>query len=166
MDEVRDAPADAENAGIVERLYREQGHRLWGALFAFAGDREVASDAVAEAFAQLLRRGQEVRWPERWVWRAGFRIAAGELKERRRMVAVLMDQAYEMPEPVGELLEALGRISPMQRASVLLHHGYGYPVGDVARILDSTTPAVKVHLSVGRRRLRVLLEEAEDAEPR
>jgi DNA-directed RNA polymerase specialized sigma24 family protein len=54
----------------------------------------------------------------------------------------------------------------MQRASVLLHHGYGYSVKDVARIMDSTTPAVKVHLSVGRRRLRVLLEEAEDAEPR
>jgi len=166
MGGVRDAPAGTENAGIVERLYREQGDRLWGALFAFAGDREVANDAVAEAFAQLLRRGQDVRWPERWVWRAGFRIAAGELKERRKMVAARMDQAYEMPEPVGELLEALGRISPMQRASVLLHHGYGYPVKDVARILDSTTPAVKVHLSVGRGRLRVLLEEAEDAEPR
>jgi RNA polymerase sigma-70 factor, ECF subfamily len=161
-----DAPAGTENAGIVERLYREQGDRLWGALFAFAGDREVANDAVAEAFAQLLRRGQDVGWPGRWVWRAGFRIAAGELKERSRMVAARMDQAYEMPEPLGELLEALGRISPMQRASVLLHHGYGYPVKDVARILDSTTPAVKVHLSVGRRRLRVLLEEAEDAEPR
>ena len=44
----------------------------------------------------------------------------------------------------GELLEAPGRISPMRRASVLLHHGYGYPVWDVVRILDSTTPAVKV----------------------
>ena len=38
----------------------------------------------------------------------------------------------------GELLEAPGRISPMRRASVLLHHGYGYPVWDGVRILDST----------------------------
>lgn len=166
MGGVRDAPVGTENTGIVERLYREQGERLWGALFALAGDREVANDAVAEAFAQLLRRGTEVRWPERWVWRAGFRIAAGELKERRRMVPARMDQAYEMSEPLGELLEALGCISPMQRAAVLLHHGYGYPVKDVVRILRSTAPAVRVHLSAGRRRLRVLLGEAEHAEPR
>jgi DNA-directed RNA polymerase specialized sigma24 family protein len=56
------------------------------------------------------------------------------------MVAAGMDQAYEMLEPVGELLEALGRISPMQRAAMLLHHGYSYPVKGVARILGSTAP--------------------------
>jgi hypothetical protein len=33
------------------------------ALFAFTGDREGTSDAVAEAFAQPLRRGQDVTWP-------------------------------------------------------------------------------------------------------
>jgi len=50
----------------VERLYREQGDRLWRAVLAFAGDPEVASDAVAETFAQALRRGDAVRDPERW----------------------------------------------------------------------------------------------------
>jgi RNA polymerase sigma-70 factor (ECF subfamily) len=68
----------------LERLYREDGARLWRALVAFSGDREVASDAVAEAFAQALGRGEELRDPQRWVWRAAFRIAAGELKDRRR----------------------------------------------------------------------------------
>jgi RNA polymerase sigma-70 factor (ECF subfamily) len=47
--------------GEVERLYREQGGRLWAAVFAYARDRSVAEDAVAEAFAQLLRRAGEVR---------------------------------------------------------------------------------------------------------
>ncbi|HJS26677.1 MAG TPA: hypothetical protein VJ913_06090, partial [Actinomycetota bacterium] len=57
---------------------------MWRAVLAFAGDPEVASDAVAEAFAQVLRRGEDVRDPEGWVWRAAFRIASGELKERRK----------------------------------------------------------------------------------
>jgi predicted RNA polymerase sigma factor len=35
----------------IERLYREEGSRLWWALLAYTGDREVASDAAAEAFA-------------------------------------------------------------------------------------------------------------------
>src|SRR2546430_12508817 len=43
-----------------------------------------ASDAMAEAFAQALARGNELRSPQRWVWRAAFRIAAGELKARLR----------------------------------------------------------------------------------
>jgi hypothetical protein len=40
---------------------------MWRALLVFAGDAEVASDAVAEAFAQALRRGGEIRDPKRWV---------------------------------------------------------------------------------------------------
>ena len=66
----------AQQVGIgeVERLYREQGGRLWAAVFAYAGDRGVADDAVAEAFAQLLRRGGEVRDQAAWVWTATFRV--------------------------------------------------------------------------------------------
>jgi hypothetical protein len=33
----------------IEALYRVEGARMWRALVAFAGDREVANDAVAEA---------------------------------------------------------------------------------------------------------------------
>jgi DNA-directed RNA polymerase specialized sigma24 family protein len=33
---------------------------MWQAVFAFAGDPEVASDAVAEAFTQALRRGDAI----------------------------------------------------------------------------------------------------------
>ncbi len=47
----------------LDTLYREEGDRLWRALFAFAHDREMASDAVAEAFAQCIRRGEAVRSP-------------------------------------------------------------------------------------------------------
>jgi DNA-directed RNA polymerase specialized sigma24 family protein len=64
----------------LERVYEEEGARPWRAVYLYAADREVASDAVAEAFAQALRRGNELRSPERWVWRTAFRIAAGELK--------------------------------------------------------------------------------------
>lgn len=145
-------------AGEIERLYREEGDRLWWAVLAFAGDREVASDAVAEAFAQALRRGDEIRAPERWVWRAALRIAAGELKRRSRSVP-MAEGSYEMQEPARELMEALGSLSEKQRAAVVLHHLAGYPVREIAPIIGSTPAAVKVHLSQGRRRLRRLLDE-------
>jgi DNA-directed RNA polymerase specialized sigma24 family protein len=62
---------------------------MWQAVVAFAGDPEVASDAVAEAFTQALRRGDAIRSPEPWLWRTVFRIAAGELKARRLVQLVL-----------------------------------------------------------------------------
>ena len=45
----------------IESLYRTDADRLWRAVYAFAGDAEIASDAVAEAYAQLLHRGAAVR---------------------------------------------------------------------------------------------------------
>jgi DNA-directed RNA polymerase specialized sigma24 family protein len=70
--------------GDLEDVYRLHGRKLWWAVLAYSGDREIASDAVAEAFAQALRAGDKVRSPADWVWRVAFRIAAGELKGRRR----------------------------------------------------------------------------------
>jgi RNA polymerase sigma-70 factor (ECF subfamily) len=143
----------------LERLYRERGNRLWWALLAFTGDREVTNDAMAEAFAQALRRGDRIRAPERWVTRAAFRIAAGELKVRRREVALTRENTYEMPEQARELQDALRRLPRKQRASVALHHLGGYPVREIAAIIGSTPAAVRVHLSQGRKRLRRILEE-------
>jgi len=137
---------------------------MWQAVFAFAGDPEVASDAVAEAFAQALKRGDAIRSPERWLWRTIFRIAAGELKARGRGVAQRMEGSYEMSDLARDLVTALAKLSEKQRSAVVLHHAIGYPASEIARIIGTTTPAVHVHLSRGRKRLRELLE-TDDAEP-
>jgi DNA-directed RNA polymerase specialized sigma24 family protein len=143
----------------LEALYREQAPRLWRALLAYAGDGEVASDALAETFAQAIARGDAIEQPEVWVWRVAFRIAAGELKDRRRHLPPGVDRGYEMPEPVPELITALGQISPNQRLAVVLHDYADRPTHEIAEILGSTRATVHVHLSNGRRRLRTLLED-------
>lgn len=141
----------------LERVYEEEGARLWRAVYLYAADREVASDAVAEAFAQALRRGDDLRSPERWVWRTAFRIAAGELKRRRNEHGPWTDASYEIPDETAELLAALPQISPKQRAAIVLHHHAGYSLKEVADIIGSTPAAVGVHLHRGRKRLRELL---------
>jgi RNA polymerase sigma-70 factor, ECF subfamily len=146
--------------GDLERLYREHGARLWRALLAYAGDPDVASDALSEAFAQALRRGSELRDPMRWIWRVAFRVAAGELAAaRQRGAGRVTEVGYEMSEPAVDLVRALGRLSPNQRAAVVLHHYAGYRAREIASIIGSTGPAVRVHLSAGRKRLRALLSE-------
>jgi len=162
MGRVRTQVATDRARGELEKVYREEGARLQRSLLLFSGDRDVADDAVAEAFAQALRRGNELRSPKAWVWRAAFRIAAGELKRRRGTTRPAGDGAYEDPEPAADPVAALRKLSPAQRSAIILHHYAGYPAGEVAGIIGSTAPAVFVHLSRGRRRLRELLEVTDD----
>jgi RNA polymerase sigma factor (sigma-70 family) len=142
----------------LEQVYREQSAKLWRALVAYTGDREIADDALAEAFAQAIGRGNALRRPERWVWIAAFRIAAGELKAQEHGAA-----GHEPPAPAEageavELLDALTRLPPKQRAVLVLHYYGGYKSREIALIVGSTAATVRVHLSAGRRRLRALLE--------
>ena len=74
----------AEATTDLEAVYREDGARLWRALYAYSNDAELASDAAAEAFAQALGRGSAIRDVRSWVWRAAFRLAAGDLKNRSK----------------------------------------------------------------------------------
>lgn len=159
---VHDAPV-AGPPDAVERVWRDDGPRLWRSLVAFGGDQELASDAMAEAFAQALGRGDEVEAPDRWIWRAAFRIAAGELKERRRVAAAdVLRTSVDMPEPVADLVRALRTLSPNQRAAAVLSLYADMSTRDVARTLGCSQATVRVHLSQARRRLRALLEETDE----
>lgn len=151
--------ADAEG---LDRLYREQAPKMWRALTAYSGSREIAQDAVAEAFAQALRRGEGIRSPQRWVWKAAYRIAAGELQRGSTQLPLTVDPPLNSEEPAWDLRCALGELPDQQRAAVVLHYYAGYPARDVARITGSTSAGVWMSLSRGRRRLRSLLEVADD----
>ena len=145
-----------------EALYVEHADRLWRALVAYSGDPDVASDAVAEAFTQCLARGAAVRAPGQWIWRAAFRIAAGQLKERRMYAATVPENLSETESDTDRLVEALAKLPPRQRAAVILHYYVGYRAREIAVITGSTAATVRVHLNQGRRRLRRLLEALND----
>jgi RNA polymerase sigma-70 factor (ECF subfamily) len=151
---IRESRVDAADYG---QLYREEAPRLWRAMFAFTGDRESANDVVAEAFAQCLRRGAEVRTPALWVWKAAFRIAAGELRDSRRRDAWTLEAAAEDEIPDLDLLAALPRLSRQQRVTLILHYYADYSTTDIATILGISATTVRVHLMQGRRRLRDML---------
>jgi RNA polymerase sigma-70 factor (ECF subfamily) len=151
----------------VEAVYRAEADRLWRAVLAWSGEHDVASEAVAEAFAQLLKRGADVRNPAAWTWRTAFRVAAGAMKTRR----AARDRAFPgslgslghaepaSPDRYGDpdLLAALRRLSDGQRAAVVLFYYADLPIAAIADRLGSNQLAVRTNLSRGRRRLRQLL---------
>ena len=151
---VVDAPND------IEALYRADADRLWRAVRAFAGDAEIASDAVAEAYAQLLRRGTAVRDPAAWVWRVAFQISRGALKVRRLDEAVSSaDFEHADAYTDHDLMTAVRLLPDGQRAAVILFYYADLPIHQIADRLGTNSLAVRANLSRGRRRLRDLLGE-------
>src|SRR5947207_5949754 len=128
MDEVK----VAEHSEI-EAVYRDQGKRLWWAVLAFSGDREIASDAVAEAFAQALRAADKIRSPADWVWSVAFRIASGEL-QRRRHFAPAVEASYEMDHAASAVISCLAKLSPRQRSAILLHYFGGFTAREIGQM--------------------------------
>lgn len=143
-----------------DRLFREEAPGVWRTMLAFTGGRsEVAEDAVAEAFARAFARRGRIRDPIAWVYRVAFRLAAEELRRDRRRAAPVEAETAG-PELVG-VFEALRRLSPNQRAAVVLRHVVDLDVDEVARRMGVAAPTVRVHLHRARTRLRVLLAEEE-----
>lgn len=147
----------------LERVYRESAVRIWRALLASTRSAEVASDALHEAFAQAAARGDGIVALDRWVWKAAFRIAAGDMKERRLTVSSPMNIVVSASEDAMVLMDALARLPQQQRSSLVLHYYGGYKAREIAEVIGCSAATARVHLSAGRRRLRRLLEEDDDA---
>lgn len=145
----------------LARVYEQEGPRLWRAIFVYAGSRDVASDAVAEAFTQYAERAAKIHSPAAWIWRAAFRIAAGELKRRSTLAPLPFDLAYEMPERVP-IFDALAQLSARQRACAVLRYHFGYSGIEIGRILEISPATVRVHILQARRRLKALLEASRE----
>ena len=142
----------------IESLYRADADRLWRAIYAFAGDPEIASDSVAEAYAQLLRRGAAVRDPAAWVWRTAFQVSRGALKTRRRDELLTSTPEESADTHIDQdLLTAVRQLPDGQRAAVILFYYPDLPIREIAGRLGTNSLAVRANLSRGRRRLRDLL---------
>lgn len=152
------AVGQAEAITDVEAVYREDGARLWRALYAYSNDAEVASDAAAEAFAQAIGRGPAIRNVRGWVWQAAFRLAAGDLKNRQRYARVPIPEREAHDFHLDdELVAALQGLTAQQRLVIVLHYYADCPVREISRRTGMNPLAVRSHLSRGRQRMRLLL---------
>jgi RNA polymerase sigma factor (sigma-70 family) len=148
----------------AEDVFLALAPRLWRALLLYSGSADLASDAVSEAFAQAMGVRKEIRDPKGWIWKAAFKIAAGELARRTETVGPIDVPAPVTatdPESIIDLVRALGQVSDMQRRALILRHYMGYSNVEIARILGSTPSSIGVGLFRSTRKLRALLSEEE-----
>jgi RNA polymerase sigma-70 factor (ECF subfamily) len=139
------------------------------------GDPGVAEDVAQEAFVRLDRHWERVsryESPEAWVRRVALNRAFSwrrrELRRREgERAALRLDPTLDLTEttadPVeaAEVLRAVRRLVPRDRALVGLHHLEDRPLAEVAEVLGMSPNAAKVALHRARRRLAELLADVE-----
>jgi RNA polymerase sigma-70 factor (ECF subfamily) len=142
----------------VEAVYRSDHDRLWRSLVAFTHDRQIASDAEAEAFAQVMRRGDDVLDVRAWVWRAAFKIAAGMLAARTGTTVLATEPVADDPRLI-EFLDQLQGLTPQQRQIVSLRYVGNFGAVEIADLIGTSAGTVRVQLHRAHSTLRSRLEE-------
>ncbi len=144
----------------LERAYRDHGPDVWKAVFAYSGGRrDVADEAVAEAFAQAGRGLARIRDLRPWLFRAAFKIAAGELKRSPEPPRDVLRQGSDLG--IVELLDLARTLTRAQRQAFALRDVLGFSGRDTAKLMGTSEVTVRVHLHAARRRLRELVKEAQ-----
>ena len=133
-------------------------------------DRQRAEDIAQEAFARLYTHWAKVaayQRPDAWVRRVAINMAvrvAGREDRRRDLEREVAPPAEAKPQDI-DLVRAVRRLPPQQRAAVALFYFEDRPLAEIAHILDCAESTARVHLMKARRQLGELLgEEVLDAD--
>jgi DNA-directed RNA polymerase specialized sigma24 family protein len=137
-----------------ERFVEEVGPRLGRALAAVYGFED-GRDATAEALTYAWQHWQRLQHIANL---PGYLFRVGQSRSRRKRQPVLFDvggDAEHSFEP--GLPKALAALSQRQRLAVVLVHGYGCTLREVAELTGIKPTTVQNHLDRGLLRLRSLL---------
>ena len=156
-------PAEDE----FEELYRSSRDRLVVQIAAVTGDPSEAKDFVQEAFIRAWTKWDRISTyedPEGWVRRVAYRLAVGRWRRSRRLLlrADVHQEHVEIPGEQARVIDALQRLTSMERRAIVLHHVCGLSVVETAEELAAPAGTVKSWLSRGRAHLATELDDTEE----
>ncbi len=173
---VRRAAAGDERAWRA--IYDQTCQPLFNLLCWQLGDREAARDALQEAYLTAWRRlgsyrgeGSLLAWLRAIAIRKGLdwkRSVWRRLRLRERLLAEPDDAGEADAGAGGEVVfetehvalwRSVGRLSPQQRAALLLHEREELPLPEVAAALGCAEATTRVHLHRARERMKRMLAE-------
>ena len=155
---------DADGAGF-DAWYLREAPRLLALVTLAVGDRGLAEEATAEAFARALERWPSVRSkgsPSAWVYTVALNQVRSTLRHRaveRRFVLRHRSPpaAAPPPEPDVALWQAVARLPHRERVMVVFRYVGDLSEAEIARALGVTRGTVSSTLSRARQRLATLL---------
>jgi RNA polymerase sigma factor (sigma-70 family) len=168
-----EAPAlerDREKLRDFDGFFREEFPRVVRAAALVARDLGAGQDAAQEAFVRLHARWGRMEssaHARNFVYRAAVNLSRSYLRKYLRVrpsgLRGVLDVRSPDPSPAMvewlAIAQALARISPRQRACVVLVDYLGLDAAAAARTLRVRPSTVRVHLMRGRDELRQRLTE-------
>ena len=166
------------NAGAFEQLVFRYQRRVLAVAQRIVNNREDAEDVVQECFHKAflhLSAFQEKSHFSTWLIRIAMNEAYMVLRRRRRILEVSQEksdddvnsvaatfidyspnpeESYRRQERIKRLTEAIIRLSPKLRRTILLYDIQEHSVCETAQILGTSIAAAKSRLNHGREKLR------------
>ena len=163
---------DASQALVLEdfdMFYRTTFPGVARAAALVARDPGTGQDLAQEAFFRLYERWTSMRTDEharRFAYRVAINLARSHLRKHLRIRLSGLeprggDVAVSLPSAWGDIADALGALSPRQRASVVLVDYVGFNAAEAGDVMRISAGTVRAHLMRGRRALRQALGPSE-----
>lgn len=139
---------------------------------------EICQEAFLKAFAALDSFSIKYRFST-WLFTIGYRVSLNRMRRRRPLgsdvdwdghgltasdSAVATLESEEVSRIKNGVWRAVDRLSPPQRAAVLLFYRHSMGCQEISRVLELPVATVKSHLHRARNRLREMLENLPDAD--
>ena len=164
-------PPPERSAEEVEALYQIHGRVLWALLYAQCCDRELAREALHEAFLRLCQQSRtEIENVRAWL----FSVARNWLRDTARRKGRFATPPFPLEEfaeddgdPAehiaaielhAQVRDALARLREADREVLVLRYALDWPSLRIADELDTSASAVDMRLSRARQRLAKVLE--------
>jgi RNA polymerase sigma factor (sigma-70 family) len=143
-------------------FFAEEHARLFKALYFVTGNREDATELMQDAFLKLWERWDElerIEDPTGYLFRVALNGSRMRARAARRAAArhVATDTSVDPFAEVDlreDVERMLRRVSPRQRAALILLDLYGYGSEDAARIMGIRPSTVRALATQGRAVLR------------
>ena len=150
-------------------LVRLHGDRLYAIAHRILRDVDRAEDALQDALVIAWRDLPSLRDPDRfggWIHRVLTNVCIGEATRERGRIAYLRVLPMEGAAPDDflsvadrdELDRAFRRLTPDERALLVLHHFVGYPPSEIAELLGLPGGTVRSRLHHAHRAMRAALD--------
>lgn len=150
-------------------LVRRHQDRLWAVALRTLGDREEAADALQDALLSAFRGAAGYRGDAAvttWLHRIVVNACLDRVRRRQARPTVPLPPDDRAPatrdevdrlELAADLDAALALLPDEQRVPLVLVDVHGYPVDEVARLLDIPTGTVKSRCARARAKLAAAL---------
>jgi RNA polymerase sigma-70 factor (ECF subfamily) len=170
------ARAKQRDAAALRQLVDLHKDRLFAFVWRMIRDHHDAEELCQEAFLKAMAALDSFDTTYRfstWLFTIAYRLTLNSMRRRRAFVGDVDFSVMASAEEDGAertanseearrlkriVWEAVDRLSPPQRASVLLFYKQRQGCNEIAEILDVPVATVKSHLHRARAKLKLMLE--------